>query len=104
MVMRVNTEGLGEIAYKKYQEEWPELTPWKDLPEKIRDLWQVVAEEIVNVTLGLKEDSSVCQFCGKSFNPKRDGAKFCSPTCRVDFHTEKNKEIRRVYNSIKNPS
>jgi len=33
-----------------------------------------------------------CAWCNKQFNSQREDAKFCSSTCRVRYHKEKNKK------------
>lgn len=94
MITKVNTTGLGEVAYNKYQEQWPELSPWKDLPDNVREIWQAVAEEIIYITLGLKEGMEKCKHCSKSFKTPRLGTKYCSAKCRENFHILRFREMR----------
>lgn len=88
--------------YRKLRREKEKayLKSWRKAhPEKIRDYnkkyWERVAEKAnvtinnSSVTISVTSPVSVttqCKFCGKEFKAKRSTAKFCSPTCRVNYN------------------
>jgi hypothetical protein len=45
----------------------------------------------------------ICRQCGKKFTAQRTTAKFCSPTCRVNFNrAKKDKQHKRVKKLVRN--
>ncbi|RJQ29176.1 hypothetical protein C4571_01950 [Candidatus Parcubacteria bacterium] len=40
--------------------------------------------------------NSQCEFCGRSYTKKRQWQKFCSRTCRIEFHQSGGEEVLRL--------